>query len=159
MEETNRLSKELQPSDALRQRTIASLRESNLIPRRRQPWLLVAAALIAGFLIPRPHFTKQQREFMLFVHDTPVMLNDGKEPQRIKEYSAWARSLRERGQLEGGEKLKDEISTIGANPGSSDVGGFFRIVARDREEANAIARTCPHVRYGGWIEVREIDRI
>ena len=163
-EELSRLPKELTPSDVLRTRTIAALRDANLIAPRRHRWMLTAAALLAGLAIgwfaphPQPAMT-HGREFMLFVHDTPSMATDGKEPQRVVEYSNWARSLRARGILEGGEKLTEEVSAVGTNASTSDVGGFFRIVARDRAEAVAIAQTCPHVKHGGWIEVREIDRI
>lgn len=69
------------------------------------------------------------------------------------------RQLRAHGTLTDGQKLTDEVSAIGTTPQRSDVGGFFRIVARDRAEAEAVARSCPHVRHGGWIEVREIDHV
>ena len=35
--------------------------------------------------------------------------------------------------------------------------GFFVIAARDEREALAIARTCPHLRYGGTVSVRPIE--
>jgi hypothetical protein len=34
--------------------------------------------------------------------------------------------------------------------------GFFVIDASSDQEALAIARTCPILRHGGWIEVRRI---
>jgi hypothetical protein len=42
-------------------------------------------------------------------------------------------------------------------PGS--LGGFFIIAARDPEQAREIASTCPHLRHGGWIVIRQIDRV
>jgi hypothetical protein len=48
----------------------------------------------------------------------------------------------------------------GAPPGGplGEMSGFFLIRANDRDEALAVARTHPHLRYGGSIEVREIVR-
>jgi hypothetical protein len=159
-----KLPRDVQPSTALHDHVIDDLRKAGLLRRSRGAmFLALAAAVIAGFvgglLLPQlmPH--TQHREFILFVHSTPQMRADGAEPQRVVEYSRWARDLRARGQLSGGEKLTDDITTLGPNARQSDVGGFFRIVARDRAEAQAIARTCQHLRYGGWIEIREIDHV
>jgi hypothetical protein len=35
--------------------------------------------------------------------------------------------------------------------------GFFLVRAATAEEAEAIARGCPHLRHGGTISLREID--
>lgn len=37
------------------------------------------------------------------------------------------------------------------------VAGYFVIEAGDMEEAETIARGCPHLRYGGEIELREVE--
>ena len=39
------------------------------------------------------------------------------------------------------------------------VGGYFLIEAVDYDEAVQICRSCPHLKYGGRIELREIDAI
>ena len=36
------------------------------------------------------------------------------------------------------------------------VGGYFMVKAADYEEAVTLSKTCPHLRYGGRIELREI---
>jgi YCII-related domain len=163
--------RDIDPRPELRDRIEAELHRNGLLRRGRGATILaVAAALIAGFigglLLPRtgpaapPRATPlvaHQREFILFVHDTPYMRVDGKEAERVDEYRRWAQELRARGTLTGGEKLRDERSGVGSNSQPSDIGGFFRIVARNRAEAEAVARSCPHIRHGGWIEVREID--
>jgi hypothetical protein len=43
-----------------------------------------------------------------------------------------------------------------AVPGASRLAGYFVVQAEDRRAAAEIARTCPHVRYGGRIVIREI---
>jgi hypothetical protein len=39
------------------------------------------------------------------------------------------------------------------------VGGFFTVVAADYDEACTIAADCPHLKYGGRIEVRMIHEL
>ena len=39
------------------------------------------------------------------------------------------------------------------------VGGYFTIEARDYEAALAECRDCPHLEYGGTIEVREVEPV
>jgi hypothetical protein len=37
--------------------------------------------------------------------------------------------------------------------------GYFVIRARDLAKAIAIARDCPHLKHGGWIALRPIDKV
>ena len=39
------------------------------------------------------------------------------------------------------------------------LGGFYLIAAADYGEACRIAESCPHLKYGGGIEIRQIDLI
>ena len=39
------------------------------------------------------------------------------------------------------------------------VGGYFQIRAASYEEAVEIAEGCPHLEFGGSIEIREIDAV
>ena len=93
------------------------------------------------------------------------------EGLRVKEYSAWAQKIRREGLLVDGEKLKDEarflnviagravISETSSDPSEKAIGGYFLIRARDYQEAITIAQDCPHLKYGGTIEIRQIDSI
>jgi hypothetical protein len=78
----------------------------------------------------------------------------------IAEYSAWARRLAAAGQLVSAEKLTDDPSQwLGGSVATTDgatVGGFFLIRAHDLSEARRIAEGCPHLKYGGRIELRPI---
>ena len=111
-------------------------------------------------------------EFMLVLRPLPapdVRELPGAEGERVREYTAWAREARRAG-LVGGEKLKDEARVLRAGGGrldvaaghESDVGsgvsGYFIVRARDYEHAVSIARDCPHLKHGGTIEVRQIER-
>jgi hypothetical protein len=69
--------------------------------------------------------------------------------------------------VEGGEKLREDAGLavesdgssgeVAALPGASRLAGYFIVRAEDRRAAAEIARTCPHVRYGGRIVIREIE--
>jgi hypothetical protein len=78
----------------------------------------------------------------------------------IAEYSAWARRLAAAGQLVSAEKLTDDPAQwLGGSVATTDgatVGGFFLIRAHDLSEARRIAEGCPHLKYGGRIELRPI---
>jgi hypothetical protein len=92
------------------------------------------------------------------------------EMQRIIEkYRAWAGSLRESGRLVGSDKLVDGAGRVmrrGKAPlrvtdgpfaeGKEIFGGFFTVRAGSYEEACKLAEGCPHLDYGGSVEVREI---
>ena len=77
----------------------------------------------------------------------------------VAEYSAWAGRLAQSGNLVLGEELDAAAWPLGTamtNSGSGHVTGFFVVSARTETEALAIARSCPHLRYGGGIVVRPI---
>jgi hypothetical protein len=82
------------------------------------------------------------------------------EEARVAEYGAWAGRLRRAGQLVGAEKLKPGGRWLGDQDGEAAPGapqGYFLVRARDDEEAEAIARACPHLRHGGRVGVQAID--
>jgi hypothetical protein len=113
-------------------------------------------------------------EFMLVLRPLPAPAagaSAGAEDERVREYSAWAREARRAG-LVSGEKLKDEARVLRAVGGGLDVAtasdeaaagsgvsGYFIVRARDYDAAVSIARDCPHLKHGGTIEVRQIDRL
>ena len=141
-------------------------------------WFLVAAAALVAFVLGRalqperlvdgPELAGQR--FVLLLHEPPNLLSDATEEdvrRVIGEYGAWSRGLAAEGKIELGEKLADgEGFDLFADatrarpsgpPSSEQLGGFFLVRAPDYEAALAIARTCPHLKYGGWIEVRRIQ--
>jgi hypothetical protein len=89
-----------------------------------------------------------------------------------REYMDWADRVRADGHLKGGNKLMDEAGKIlkasGNRVALTDgpyaeskeiVGGFFMISAADYAEACRIAESCPHIRYGSYIEVRQVQEL
>lgn len=70
----------------------------------------------------------------------------GHEGERVAEYRRWADSLRGVGRLERAAELD----------GAGAVTGFFIVRAESDAEATRVARACPHVKYGGRVEVRRV---
>ncbi|HSG99986.1 MAG TPA: YciI family protein [candidate division Zixibacteria bacterium] len=85
----------------------------------------------------------------------------------IQKFSNWAARLREEGKLKDASKLADGGAVVKSSNGSivdgpftetkEAVGGFFLIEAADLAEATAVARGCPGLEYGDWVEVRPIE--
>lgn len=102
--------------------------------------------------------------FLLLLHE-PDDFGAGQSPEDhariVERYAAWARALDER--CLAGDELAE--SRLELHPGASDprvrtggerIGGYFLVSAADEAEALELARTCPHLEQGGWIEVRRI---
>lgn len=146
--------------------------------------LALAAALIAGgfFLAklssqpaPLPVAEPKNSLFLLLLYNDP----DAKFPDSVQafhrdvlvqEYSAWIAGVRESDRIATGERLEGGgYYLIRANGGQQIIPfqptasetvlqGYFLIEAEDFDEAIAISQSCPHLEYGGKIELREIAR-
>lgn len=85
----------------------------------------------------------------------------------VKEFSDWAGRLAEAGKLKEASKLADSGTVIKSTAGAvtdgpftetkDAVGGFFLIDADSMEAAVEIAKSCPGLKYGDWLEVRPIE--
>lgn len=111
--------------------------------------------------------------FMLLLYDNPgnwPSVTPEEMQKVIAEYIAWSDKLGKEGKIEGGHKLKDEGGRVvrlqGAKHSVVDgpyaetkevIGGYYLIKAKDYAEAVEIAKSCPQVKYGPKIEVREVD--
>jgi hypothetical protein len=112
-------------------------------------------------------------DFILLLH-SPAAARPALSPEQIstvtQDYMGWRNRMRAEGHLKGGEKLTfDAGRVMRANGGRVAVtdgpyaeskellGGFFLVTARDYDEACHVAESCPHFKYGGSIEVRQID--
>lgn len=111
--------------------------------------------------------------YMLILHESTTGFADYslEDIQKIiADYVAWSDKLGADGKLVGGNKLRDDSAkmlfrdesglrvTDGPFTESKEViGGYFEIVAADYDEAVMISSTCPHLTYGGRIELREIE--
>jgi hypothetical protein len=95
----------------------------------------------------------------------PTASGSAAEAAIVDEYRAWAGRLQSTGALVSAEKLADRPITILAASGviaparnvAEEIGGFFLIQVADSAEAYRIARECPHLKYGGTVQVRRIE--
>jgi hypothetical protein len=85
----------------------------------------------------------------------------------IDEYRQWALDREKEGRLVSAEKLADDTRVMAgrgdqmtvATTANSDraLGGYFLITAPSLDDAIALAKTHPHLKYGGEVEVRPIE--
>lgn len=152
-------------------------RELSVRARPRWPWLLAFAAgaivslgallgyrFVAALRAEREHVAVAREDYMLLLHEPAGFeseLDAVRHAAIVARYARWAQELGAR--CTDGEELAPEGLEL--RPGSDAptpspegprVGGFFLLTVRDREEALALARTCPHLEQGGWIELRRI---
>ncbi|HEX9648855.1 MAG TPA: YciI family protein [Alphaproteobacteria bacterium] len=112
-------------------------------------------------------------QFMLLLHNAPRDTSKASPADMqavVNEYSAWSQKLAAAGKLKGGQKLADEggrmITAKGGKISVTDgpytetkevVGGFFMIEAKSYDDAVKLSSDCPHLKFGGRIELRQID--
>jgi hypothetical protein len=110
---------------------------------------------------------------MLMLYENPAMFanTSADEMQRIiGRYVAWRKQLAAEGKFAGGNKLSDAPGRVVARADGrvlvrdgpfvevkEVIGGYFLISAADYDDAVAISRDCPHLDFGGTIEIRQID--
>jgi len=152
----------------------------------RWAWSAVAAAALAGALVglvlPRPgsspasspSATVDGSAYLLLLRRGPGATPPDAGPvfdRMVGEYSAWKAGLAERGVLMGsnlldaasGMELRGLPSGVTVTHGVpvSDSGeyvsGYYLVAAPDLSSAHELARTSPHLRYGGSIEVRPVS--
>jgi hypothetical protein len=110
-------------------------------------------------------------KFMLLLYDDPAgwrNISPEEMQKAIAKYMAWGQRLRSKGILVGSDKLQDNGRVIrksgsqirvsdGPYAESKEVfGGYFAIDVRDYDAAVEECNDCPHLDYGGTIEVREV---
>jgi hypothetical protein len=103
--------------------------------------------------------------FALMLYEDASYVAAGSHEDRVAEYTAWARSLAERGYLVDGAELASNGVLLAQTPPRVDavptssqgvLAGYFIIRAADGDEAERIARECPHLKYQGTISLRPI---
>ena len=114
-------------------------------------------------------------KYMLLLHDDPTTfaaLSPAQIQAIIEKYVLWGNRLRQAGIITESAKLTDEPGRIMRGRGSDIritdgpysetkevLGGYYTIVADSYHHAAERAADCPHLEYGGTIEIREVDVI
>lgn len=153
----------------------------SLAPRSRFPWSLGATAAmlvaaLAGYYVgglrlperavpvPREAAAPEPTYLMLLHEDSTFRRGEPPVPRAVlvAEYARWADPLERAGTLINAAALPDSAIWLGPPHARTALGdrvdGFFVIRAKDRAEAERVAATCPHLKHGGRIELRLIDR-
>jgi hypothetical protein len=162
-----RLKSDLIPPSRTEADLIETLRGRGLIRNPRPRWVTTAvlATSLAGGLVAALFVSRQiadrnpvnRPEFVLLLYAGD---EDGATPSRRDEYLAWARSIAAQGTTISSLELAEPselIAVLPDNPGAvppAQPRGLFVVRARDLAEAQRIAGTCPHLRYGGQIVLR-----
>lgn len=116
-----------------------------------------------------PAIVEENPVYLLMLRESDGSFpTDLAEEELISEYAAWAGKEAREGRLIAGEKLENsrrmllhdrgelQVDPVAATELDEFVSGYFLIRAADYEQAVEIASQCPHLKYGGTIEVREI---
>jgi hypothetical protein len=179
------LSRERFPAASLEERIVSALKTRQLIraspvpPMWTMPRLAGAFAAMLVFLALGFGLGKWQggvspqqarhNMFVLFLYDLPETPPD--DVSKVAEYGNWARVISMSKRIITGEKLEEggrllrnvqgqlEIRELREAGEPNVLGGYFLIEAENYDEAIKVAASCPHLKYGGLIELRQIDQI
>ena len=139
---------------------------------RRGTWALLAGLLAAGFLLgaltrgalgtgSRPGGVAAVGQYVLLLYGDPPDDTGAVHIERAREYGRWASGLTDGARWVGGHEMADVVESFGPSTlaAPSDIGrlaGYFVIEAPSRERAAEVARSCPHLKYGGRVVVMAI---
>ena len=160
-----------EPTPALRERVTSTLRRQGHLAGHRSvvarlPWIgALAASLLVGFVAGRARAGGEPagNRYLMLLYEDAGYRDDRPMADIVSEYARWADSLDRAGALVAGEKLAEPVyevvsgDSVAAASGAAPT-GLFIVRAESAEGATAIARGSPHIRYGGRIVVRGIER-
>lgn len=159
-----------QSDDALEDKVVHALRAESLI-LDRAGWLsrpgarigavaavLLVAAMLAAVATLYPRAAVEGETYMLALYDGPGFQAAPAGGSYAAEYGRWARTHGEgSASVIGGEELGPPAAILGpAGTGDPALAGYFLVRAPSQSEAVALARSSPHIRYGGTIVVRRV---
>jgi hypothetical protein len=111
-------------------------------------------------------------KYMLLLYDNRAKWTDispDEMQKAIQKYRAWGDKLKQLGIYVSSHKLADDAGKVlrgrsqarvtdGPYSETKEVlGGYFMIEAPNYDDAVGQSRDCPHLEYGGTIEVRQVD--
>lgn len=140
---------------------------------RRAIWIarvgLLAAGVAIGLLVKgsfgtgdgRPSGAAVAGQYVLLLYGDPADDTGAVHVAREREYGRWASTITDGAKWVGGHELADVVERLGpateVSSASADrLAGYFVIEAPSRERATEIARSCPHLTYGGRIVIMTI---
>ena len=115
---------------------------------------------------------ESMKQFMLIIRSESIdysKFSPSDFQNFMTEYANWTKKLATREEFIAGEKLTENLGKTLRKKGKSieidgpysdskdAIGGFYIVKARDEVSAIEIANDCPSLKYGGSVEVREIE--
>lgn len=115
----------------------------------------------------QPKSLIQMEKYMLiFIGGDPSHLSPEKQQAHMQKWFEWVEKLKNEKRYVSGEALQPGGKTVtGPKKTVTDgpfaeskevVGGYFVLMAKDLNEATAIAKDCPDYDLNGTVEVREV---
>lgn len=166
----SQMPREQPPPASLEAATVQRLQRSGLLGRPTrswQPWARAAMMLIVfgigwgvrGRTMASPPAEGPAPGWAIVLYGGATT-DSASHAVRAREYGAWAGAAHPDAQVVGGEALGEAGPIMGDSPSAAAIPdpivGFFLVQAADREAAERLARTCPHLRYGGRVVVRAV---
>ena len=144
--------------------TLASHHPAGRPALLRWAGLAAAAALVfvAGMAAgrqtnrPEPAAPGPEARYALLLYGGYETAAEKASGSRATEYGRWAAGLTV-GRFVSGEELGPVIGELGGRA-PEPVAGFFLIDAPDEASALAVAKDCPHLKYGGRVIVQKLPR-
>lgn len=102
--------------------------------------------------------------------DTYTVMSREQKDSLLKEWGAWYDGLAAQGKVSHGHPLQQSGRVVYGPQGErvvdgpfaegkEAIGGFFFLTVSDLDEATEIAKRCPSLRYGLFVEVRPVAAI
>ena len=171
------LSKEALPPSSLEDQIIDVLKEKKLLNKdvmktnKTRPWTIGIAASILFFIggyfagnAGSDGSSEISSGYILLLHEDERFRPDGSEMEIFTEYAGWMGKMMLNGVNITGNDLSPE-STTWVSPekesvtddGRDKISGYFIIDVQDRLEAQKIALSSPHIKYGGTVELIKLS--
>lgn len=171
------LSREKLPPSDLEDRTIAELKKKRLINEnvmklnKSKLWMTGVAAsilfFIGGYFVGNAGSdgsSEISSGYMLLLHEDERFMPEGSEMEIFTEYAAWMGKMMVNGVSITGQELSPETTTwlnpkaeLALDRDEDKVSGYFIIDVEDRQEAEKIAMSSPHIKYGGTVELIKLS--
>ncbi|MEO9803480.1 MAG: hypothetical protein ABJF04_09550 [Reichenbachiella sp.] len=171
------LSRETLPPSSLEDRIIAELKKKKLInenvmkTNKTKLWMTGVAAsilfFIGGYFVGNTGSdgsSEISSGYILLLHEDERFSPEGSDMEIFTEYASWMGKMMMNGVSITGKELSPE-STTWLSPeseavvdiGKDKISGYFIIDVEDRQEAEKIAMSSPHIKYGGRVELIKLS--
>jgi len=169
------LSKEKMPPKNLEEQIINELKKKNLIKKnimktsKRRTWIIGIAAsvllFVVGYIAGGSSSSDITSGYVLLLHEDENFQPVGSEIEIFTKYATWMGKMALSGVSITGKELSPESTswlsdvnnTSAINYGKDKISGYFIIDINDQAEAEKIALSSPHIKFGGTVELIKLS--